>query len=295
MLAEEFAGFGRGDAGVGGEAVEVIEAVAGRPRGQGGLAKLGEMFLEAFEDFASAGIAWGDGAAGAGMAAFKIYFADFEADDAAFFLAEELIFPEGGDAVDFERGPKAFADFIHADAGKALGRRRKPFGSQGKPFVPQGKPLGHSLQRSGGDNRGAAGDGFVGEAVLGVADDDLLLEEDAEPFGGVFVAAGEVEGAGGNFAAITGDGERDAAEIRGIIGADEMDGGSALAVDPFAVDRIEGPGAVEFEAAGGGDAGFGDIDRIQRFDGMKADIDQDRGRLRKGHGKSLRGGEVKKQ
>ena len=281
MLAEEFAGFGGGDAGVGGEAIEVVEAVAGRPRRQGGLAELGEKFLEAFEDFTGAGITRGYRAAGAGMAAFKIHFANFEADDAAFFLAEELIFPEGGDAVDFERGTEAFADFIHADAGKALGRRRKP--------------LGNCLKGSGGHDRGTAGDGFVGEALFGVADDDLLLEEDAEPFGGVFVAAGEVESAGGNFAAITGDGERDAAEIRGIIGADEMNGGSALAVDPFAVDRIEGPGAVEFEAAGPGDAGFGDIDRIQRFDGVKADIDQDRGRLRKGHGKSLRGDEVKKQ
>ena len=60
------------------------------------MAELGVDFLEAFEDFTGAGITCGYRAAGAGMAAFKIYFADFEADDAAFFLAEELIFPEGG-------------------------------------------------------------------------------------------------------------------------------------------------------------------------------------------------------
>jgi hypothetical protein len=73
------------------------------------------------------------------------------------------------------------------------------------------------------------------------------------------VAPGEGEGARRNFAAIAGHGERDAAEVRGIVGADEMDGGSALAVYPFAVYGIEGPSAVEFEAAGPADACFGPL------------------------------------
>jgi hypothetical protein len=46
--AEEFVGFGGGDAGVGGEAVEVVEAGAWGPGRQGGFAELGEAFLEAF-------------------------------------------------------------------------------------------------------------------------------------------------------------------------------------------------------------------------------------------------------
>ena len=114
-----------------------------------------------------------------------------------------------------------------------------------------------------------------------------MLEEDAEPFGRVFVGAGEGEGARGNFAAIARDGEGDLTKVWGVFGADEMDGGSTLAVDPFAVDGIEGPGAIEGEAAGGADAGFGKVDGIERFDGVKTDVDEVRGRLRRGHGESL--------
>jgi hypothetical protein len=271
--AEEFIGFGRGDASVGGEAVEVVEAGAGGPGRQGGFAEVGEAFLEAFEDFAGLGIAGRDGAAGAGIAALEIDFADFEADYAAFVFAEELVFPEGGDAVDFQSGAKALAGFINGDARKTLRRGTEP--------------LGDGFEGGGGDDGGAAGDGVVGEPVFGVSDEDLLLEEDAEPFGGVFIGAGEGEGAGGNFASIARDGEGDFAEVGGVRGADEMDGGRALAVDPFAVDGIEGPGAIEGEAAGGADAGFGDGDGVQRFDGVEADVNQMRGDLRNGHFKSL--------
>ena len=51
-----------------------------------------------------------------------------------------------------------------------------------------------------------------------------------------------------------------------------MDEGSALAIDPFAVNGIEGPGAVEGETAGGRDAGLGDGNGIEGFDGMEADV-----------------------
>ena len=237
---------------------------------------MGEAFLEAFEDFAGLGIAGWDGAAGAWIAALEVYFTDFEADYAAFVFAEELVFPEGGQlfaecdpcrvAVDFECGAKALAGFIYRDAGESLGRWPKP-------FVPQGKPLRDRFERGGGNDGGAAGDGVVGETVFGVADEDLLLEENAEPFGGVIVGFRESEGARGNFAAIAGDGEGDFAKVGGVVGADEVDGGGALAVDPFAVDGIEGPGAIEGEAAGGTDAGFRDGDGVEGFDGVEADVD----------------------
>jgi hypothetical protein len=278
--AEEFVCFGGGYAGVGGEAIEVIEAGAGGPGREGGFAELGEAFLEAFEDFAGLGIARRDGAAGAGIAALEIDFADFEADYAALVFAEKLIFPPGRDSIDFERGAEAEASFVQRDSGKALR-------SRGKPFVPQGKPLAYGFERGGGDDGGAVGDGVVGETVFGVADEDLLLEEDAEPFGGVFVGSGEGEGARGDFAAIAGDGEGDFAQVVGVVGTDKVDGGSALAVDPFAVDGVESPGAVEGEATGRADAGFGDGDGIERFDGMEADVDQVWGNLRRGHFRSL--------
>ena len=51
-----------------------------------------------------------------------------------------------------------------------------------------------------------------------------------------------------------------------------MDDRSALAVDPFAVDGIEGPGAVVEESAGGGDASLGDVDGIEGFNGMESDV-----------------------
>ena len=115
----------------------------------------------------------------------------------------------------------------------------------------------------------------------------MLVEEDAEPFGGVIVSAGEGEGARGDFAAIARDGKSYFAEVGGVTGADEVDGRGALTVDPFAVHGVEGPGAVEGEAAGWADAGFRDANRIERFDGVEADVDETRGDLRRGHGKSL--------
>jgi len=72
-----------------------------------------------------------------------------------------------------------------------------------------------------------------------------------------------------------------------------MDGGCAFAVDPFAVDGVEGPGAVEGESSGRADSRFGDGDGVERFDGVEANVDQVRGRLRRGHGESLTEGRNK--
>ncbi len=157
-------------------------------------------------------------------------FADSEADNAAFVFAEELVFPEGGDAVDLESGAETAANIFEREAGKAIGSG--------------GKPVGYGLEGSGGNDGGTAGDGVVGKAAFGIADDNLLLEKNAEPFGGVFLVLREGESAERNFAAVGGDRQVDGRDVRGIICANEMDGGSALAIDPFAVDGIEGPGAI---------------------------------------------------
>ena len=66
-----------------------------------------------------------------------------------------------------------------------------------------------------------------------------------------------------------------------------MDGGSALAIDPFAVDGIEGPGAIEGEAAGRGDAGLGDGDRVERFDRVETDVSEMGRRSGERHWESL--------
>ncbi len=92
------------------------------------------------------------------------------------------------------------------------------------------------------------------------------------------------ESAGRNFAAVGRDGEGDGVDARGIICADEMDGGGALAINPFAVDGVESPCAIEGEAAGRGDARFGDGDGVKGFDGVETDVGN-MGRRR--HWKSL--------
>jgi len=244
----------------------VVEAAEGGPGGEGGFAKLREALLEAVEDFAGMGIARGDGAAGARIAAFKTDFADGEANGAALVGAEEMIFPEGGNAVDFERGAETKAEVVDGEAGEAAG-----IGSE---------PGGNSLQGSGGDDGGSVGEGVVGEAVFGITDDDLLLKEHAEPFGGFFVGFRKSKGACGNTATIAGDGESDGAEVGGVGGANDMNDGSALTVDPLAIDGVEGPGAIVDESTGGGDAGLEDFDRVEGFDGMEANV----GKFRSGLG-----------
>src|SRR5882672_3602279 len=110
--AEEFALFGGGDAGVGGEPVVVIEAGCGGPRRQGTAAHVAEFSGEAEDFFAGARIAWGNRAARAGMAALECDCADFEAHCVIFVWAEELVLPKCGDAVDFECRAKTFARFV---------------------------------------------------------------------------------------------------------------------------------------------------------------------------------------
>ena len=276
--AEKFAGFGRGNASVGGELVEVVEARAGRPGGESGFAEMGEMFLKAGEYLAGAGIARGNRAAGARVAALEDDFADGEADNAAFVFTEETIFPEGGQGfaagsaggvgIDFKCGAKALASFLERYA-------REPVGTRGKPLTD-------SSERRGRDDGGAVGDGVVRETVRRMANDDLLLEDDAEPFGGVFVGLGEDESARGDTAAITGNGKSDGAKVRGVVGANEMDGGSALAVDPSAVGGVKSPNAVESESAAGADASFGNGNRVDGLDRMETNDSKGRN---SGHGR----------
>ena len=108
----------------------MVEAGAGGPGRQGRFAELGEAFLEAVEDFAGLGIARGDGATGTWVAALEIDFADFEADYAAFVLAEELIFPEGRDTIYFQSGAETLSGFGCGDARKTLRRGSEPIGNR---------------------------------------------------------------------------------------------------------------------------------------------------------------------
>jgi len=264
--AEEFAGLGGGDAGVGGEAVEVVEAGERRPGGQCRLTEFGETLLEALQDGTGAGIAGRNGAASAGIAALEGYFADGEADHAAFVFPEEAVFPEGGNSGDFESSAEAETDVVDGEAGE---------------------PRGDGLQRSCGDDGGAIGNGIVGESPGVVADDDLLLEENTEPFAGVFVGFREGEGARRDLAAIAGDGESDRTEVRRVTGTNDVDQRRALAMDPFAVGGVESPGAVEGQSTGGRDAGLRDRHGVEGLDGVEADVGQRGSRGERLHGRIL--------
>ncbi len=110
------------------------------------------MPLEADEVIAGAGVAGRYRATGAGIATFEMNFADSEANDATFLFAEELVFPECGDAVDLERGAETTANIFEREAGKAV--------SSG------GKPLSYSLERSGGNDGGTVGDRVVGKTTF---------------------------------------------------------------------------------------------------------------------------------
>src|SRR5258708_8197681 len=164
----------------------MVEAGGWGPGRQSFAAEAAEALLEGGDFGAGLRVACGEGAAGAGVAAVEVDFADAEAHHAAFVFAVELIFPERGQmsvrarsfrgdfrpgnlsAIDFERGAKAPARAVERQAGE---------------------PVADGSQRRGGNNRGAAGDGVVGKAFGRVAHQDLLLQVDAEPFGSVFRAA----------------------------------------------------------------------------------------------------------
>src|SRR6266478_5877973 len=251
----------------------MVEAGGVGPRRQSFAAQVAETLLEAGDFGAGLRVACGDRAAGAGVAALEVDFADAEAHHAAFVFAVELIFPERGQmsvrarsfrgdfrpgnlsAIDFERGAKAPA--------RAVERQVR-------------EPLADGSQRRGGNNRGAAGDRVVGEPFARVAHQDLLLEIDAEPCCGVFSSAGEGKRARGNIAAIARNREGDGAEIRRVGGADQVHRSSAFAIDPAAVDRKERPSPVVFESAARPDTRLVHRHRIERLDRMQADARQPR-------------------
>src|SRR5579885_528915 len=66
-----------------------------------------------------------------------------------------------------------------------------------------------------------------------------------------------------------------------------MHGCGALAVDPLAIGSVERPDAVQFEAAVGTDARFGDADGIKRLDRVQANVGQMRLNRLCGHTQSL--------
>src|SRR5260370_12658725 len=65
---------------------------------------------------------------------------------------------------------------------------------------------------------------------------------------------------------------RDGADVRGEGRTDQVDCRGAFAIHPLAVNRIQRPGAVEFEPAAWPDARLFHMHWIERFDGMKTNV-----------------------
>src|SRR5258708_4356154 len=225
---------------------------------------IAEDFLEGGDDVASTRIARRNRTPRAGMAALEVEFADAEADcvlgdrqavNTAFFFAEELIFPERGHTVYLECGAEALASFFEVHAAKQIA---------------------NGLQTRGGNNGGAVSDGVVGKTLWGMAHGDGLLEELGKPLRGCCRVTREGKCGGLDFALVAGNRERDGAEVRCEDRADQVDCRGALAIHPLAVNRVERPGAIEFEPAARPDARLFHMHWIERFDGVQTNVRESR-------------------
>ena len=214
---------------------------------------LGKMFLKADDVGAGVRIAGGNWAADAWVTAFKGDFADVETDYAAKFSAEELVFPEWRHAVELQSGAETQAGFRDSHAWE---------------------PFADGLERRRGDYRWAVSDEIVGDAVGIVVNHDGVAQVFGEPFGGGGGVGGKHESCDGDVAAVAWNGKRDAGEVRSVGCANQVQRWDAGGRDQPAVEGIDGPGAVELEAAGGAYCGGGDFYGIKGFDGMDLDAGQ---------------------
>jgi len=233
----------------------MLEAVSVRPGRQMGAPLLREMFLKADDVGAGVRIACGDGAADARVAAFKSDFADVETDYAAKFSPEELVFPEWRHTIELQSGAETQTGFREGHAGE---------------------PFADGLKRRRGDYRWAVGDEIVGNTGGIVANHDGVAQIFGEPIGGGDGVIGERECGDRNVATVTWNGEGDAGEVRRIRGANQVQRCDAGSGNQSAVEGIDGPGAVELEAAGGAYWGGGNFYGVERFDGMDLDAGQAR-------------------
>src|SRR5437879_10499320 len=132
----------------------MVEAPFWRPGWQIRSAQFAETLLKAGDISARVRIAWRNRATRAGIAALKIDFANAEAHGAAFFFAEELIFPECRDVIDFQSGAEAEPHI-------ACGQAREPGGNR--------------INRSSRDNGWAVGDGVIRETFERITDVDRRI------------------------------------------------------------------------------------------------------------------------
>ncbi len=158
--AQDFPGFGGGDAGIDGEAVKVVEAGAVCPGGRVCSRFVAECLREVRPEFGGQRVAGGDNAALAGVDAVKQGIADAKRHGFSGFRVQ-AIFPEGRDAADFQIGAEAPPHFFQAQAGI---------------------PGRHFFQRRRADDGRAGRFGVIGKAALTISrQSDGLLKIAAQP------------------------------------------------------------------------------------------------------------------
>src|SRR5580704_4268188 len=107
-----------------------------------------------------------------------------------------------------------------------------------------------------------------------MANHDGVAQEFAEPFGRGNGGSRECQCCTRDVPAVIWNGEGDTCEAGIVRGAYEMQRGGAGGVDQAAIEGIDGPGAVELEAASGTYGGCADFYGVEGFDGMDLDADQ---------------------
>src|SRR5260370_676322 len=90
-----------------------------------------------------------------------------------------------------------------------------------------------------------------------------------------------------DFAFVAGKGRCGRADRGRVSSANKVNSSSALAVRPLAINGVERPGAVEFKPARRPDARFLHMHRIERFNGMEANVRKARRWSGRNHGKIL--------
>jgi len=95
-----------------------------------------------------------------------------------------------------------------------------------------------------------------------MANHDGVTQEIAEPFGCGGSVSRECECRARDVAAVVWNGESNGCEVGLVSGADQMKCGDAGGADQAPIERIDGPGAIELETAGGTYGRGGDFDGV---------------------------------
>jgi hypothetical protein len=235
------------DVGIHRQSIKMVESLARCPGGQAGLAVVGKGSLEVRGGVAREGVTGGYDAALARVDAIKHDIANDKADGGT-IVAEQLVFPEGGHAIDFQVGAKALTGIC-----------------EGQVWIPGGD----GLQGGSADQGWPRRLGVIREAV-----DRILLQGDRL----VKIAAHPGFEGGGWAMEVKGcvihlplQSAGEVATIGRIGSPQSLNGRRALGVDDALLRVNQGIGAIAPQSSAGQHHGLGHRDPIQRLNGKQID------------------------